>query len=235
MRGYKSLAPARGEALIPVRRVPAPVEVETFLVPPLENNVYLVYDGESKDAALIDSSLGAAKVLPRVRELGLALKFVLNTHGHADHVADNASIREATGAKIGIHEADAPRLEKVARESLPYLPAPPKPSKADVLLKEGTVVTIGSAELRILHTPGHTEGSVSVHMAANGTVFTGDTLLAGTFGNANGPGASPAMMWRSLRRLYAFPPETKAFPGHGRPTRVGDESWIANLRYSAPH
>jgi len=211
------------------------VEVETFVVPPLGNNVYLVYDADAKEAALVDTSLSAAKVLPRLRELGLALRFILNTHGHADHVADNAAVAKATGAKIGIHEADAHRLEAVAREVCPYLSAPPPPSKADLLLKEGSVVKVGSIALRVIHTPGHTEGSVCLQVPEAGCVFSGDTLLAGTFGTTDGAGGSPARMWRSLSRLHEAPPDTRVLPGHGPPTCVGDESWIANLRYAAPH
>lgn len=211
------------------------MELETFVVPPLENNVYLMYDGTSKEAALIDSSLSATKVLPRIQERRLALKFVLNTHGHHDHVADNAPIAKATGAKVAIHEADAYRLEKNAKEPRPYMQTPPPPSKADVLLKEGSTVKVGSIESRVLHTPGHTEGSVSFYVAGDGYLFTGDTLMAGTFGLTDGPGGSPAMMWRSLKRLYDLPPLTRVLPGHGPPTRVGDETWIANLRYAAPH
>jgi len=211
------------------------VEVESFSVPPLGNTVYLVYDPGSKEAALIDTSCGASVVLPRVAELGLSLKHVLNTHGHADHVADNAAVAKATGAKVGIHEADAYRLELVARESHPYLAAPPPPSKPDLVLKEGTVVRIGGSDLRVLHTPGHTEGSVSFHLPEARCLFSGDTLLAGAFGSTAGLGSSPARLWRSLERIHAMPPETRVLPGHGPPTRVGDEAWVANLRYAAPH
>ena len=211
------------------------MEVEALAVPPLGNNVYLVYDPVSREAALIDTSLGASRVLPRVKELGLSLKYVLNTHGHADHVADNVPVAKATGAKVGIHEADAYRLELVAKEARPYLPALPPASKADLLLKEGTVVVVGGAELRVIHTPGHTEGSVCIHAPQAGCLFSGDTLLAGTFGATTGLGASPARLWRSLRRVHEMPPETRVLPGHGPPTRVGDEAWIANLRYAAPH
>lgn len=216
-------------------RHPAAVDVEPFEVPPLENNVYLLYDDATKEAVLIDSALGAAKVLPRIREFGLTLKLILNTHGHADHVADNVPIAKETGAKLGIHEADAYRLERVAREAVPYLASPPPASKADVLLKEGTVVKIGADELRVVHTPGHTQGSVAFHAPSIGTLFTGDTLMAGAFGGANGPGASPANLWRSLHRLASFPPDMKVLPGHGPPTRIGDEAWIANVQYASSH
>ncbi|MBI4415689.1 MAG: MBL fold metallo-hydrolase [Euryarchaeota archaeon] len=211
------------------------MDVETFVVPPLENNVYLVYDAATRHGVLIDTALAGTKVLPRIRELGITLTHILNTHGHADHVADNVSIAKETGAKVGIHEADAYRLEKVAKEPRWYISKPIAPSKADVVLKEGTVVEVGSIALRVLHTPGHTEGSVCFYAPEAGYLFTGDTLMRGTFGFTNGPGGSPAMIFQSLRRLYELPPETKVFPGHGRPTRVADEAWIANLRYAAPH
>jgi len=211
------------------------VDIETFVVPPLENNIYLVYDGGTKEAVLVDASLGAAKVLPRVQDLRLALKFVLNTHGHHDHMADDARIAKETGAKVAIHEADVYRLEKNAHEPRPYLPAPVPPAKADLVLKEGSTVKVGGVAIEVLHTPGHTEGSACFYVPESEVLFTGDTLMAGTFGITGAPGGSPAMMWRSLRRLYQLPPETKVLPGHGPPTRVGDESWIANLRYAAPH
>lgn len=211
------------------------MEVETFVVPPLDNNVYLVYDAGAREAVLIDSSLSAAKVLPRIQELGLTLKFLANTHGHADHIADNAPIAKSTGAKVGVHEADSYRFELVAKDARPYLAVPPPASKADVLLKEGSVVKVGASELRVLHTPGHTEGSSCLYAEAAGYLFSGDTLMAHSFGDANGLGASPARLWASLHRLAELPPQTRVLPGHGPPTRVGDESWIANLRYAAPH
>lgn len=211
------------------------MQVETFVVPPLDNNVYLLYDEQTKEAILIDSSLGADRVLTRLRERGLSLKFLVNTHGHADHVADNANIRKETGAKLGIHEADAYRLVQVSREKREYLEEPPLPSKADVLLKEASVVKAGAVELRVMHTPGHTEGSICFFLPGTGYLFTGDTLLRGTFGSTSGLGASPAFLFRSLGRLYGLSPETKVLPGHGPPTRLADETWIANLRYAAPH
>lgn len=211
------------------------MDIETFVVPPKETNVYLLYDADAKEAVLVDSALGAATVLPRIAQLGVALKTLVNTHGHAAHIAENVAIAKATGAKVGIHEADAWRLDRVAHEANPYLPSPPPASKPDLVLKEGSVVKVGAAELRVVHTPGHTEGSVSLYATEAGCLFSGDTLFAGSFGDPNGAGGSPAMMFRSLRRIASLPPETKVFPGHGPPTRVGDESWIPNLAYAAPH
>jgi len=211
------------------------MDVETFVVPPLENNVYLLYDGGTREAVLVDASLSAAKVLPRIKELGLTLRFVLNTHGHHDHMADDAAIAKATGAKVAIHEADVYRLEKNARDPRPYMPTPPPPAKADVVLKEASVVKVGGVGIRTMHTPGHTEGSVCFYVPDANVLFTGDTLMAGTFGMTGASGGSPAQMFRSLKRLYVLPSDTKVLPGHGPPTRIVDEAWIANLRYAAPH
>jgi len=210
------------------------MDVETFVVPPFDNNVYLVSDPDAREAALIDTSLSAAKVLPRLTDLGLTLKFILNTHGHPDHVADNAPIAKATGAKVGVHEADVYRLEQIAKAPPPYVTALPAP-KPDLVLKEGTVVKVGSIELRVLHTPGHTEGSVCVHEPLSRQAFVGDTLFAGTHGGADLLGGSPAKLYMSLRRLYELPPDTRVLPGHGPATRIGDEAWIPNVRYAAPH
>src|SRR2546426_1609395 len=201
------------------------MDVETFVVPPLENNVYLVYDGGTKQAVLIDASLSAAKVLPRVKELGLTLKFVLNTHGHHDHMADDAAIAKATGAKVAIHEADVYRLEKNARDPRPYMPTPPPPAKADVVLKEASVVKADGAAITTLHTPGHTEGSVSFYIAEANVLFTGDTLMAGEVGLTRAPRGGPAPMFPPPQRLYALPPGTQKLPRPRPPTRVAGEAW----------
>lgn len=207
------------------------MRVDRFVVPPLDNNVYLVVDDASKEALVVDTSLGSQQLLGKARDLGATIKFILNTHGHADHVADNEPVRAATGAKIAIFEVDAPRLQKIAREPRWYLPSPPPLSKAEVLLREASDVRIGEVSLTTLHTPGHTEGSASFYSASQGVLFSGDTLFAGTSGRTDVGGGSPARMVSSLRRLAGLPPETRVLPGHGPETTIGDESWIADLEY----
>jgi len=207
------------------------MRIERFVVPPLGNNVYLVVDADTNEALVVDSALGSGPLLGKARELGATIKFILNTHGHPDHTADNAAIQKATGAKIAIFEVDAVRLEKNARESRWYLPSPPDPSKADILLKEGSEIRIGGIPFVTLHTPGHTEGSASFYAPSQGILFSGDTLFAGSCGRTDVAGGSPARMIVSLRRLAALPPETRVLPGHGPETTIGAETWIADVAY----
>jgi len=207
------------------------MRIETLVVPPLDNNVYLVVDEASHQAAVIDTGLGARDLLAKAESLGVKIIAILNTHGHADHTADDAPLKAATGAKLAIFEVDAYRLARNAKESKWFLPAPPPAVTADLLLKEGTTVPVGGVVLETLHTPGHTEGSCCFYDEANGVLFSGDTLFAGSCGRTDTLGASPAKMKASLRRLAELPPDTKVLPGHGPATTIGKETWIADLAY----
>ena len=205
--------------------------LERFVVPPLDDNVYLVVDEVSREAVVVDTALGASQLLSQARELGAAIKYVLNTHGHADHTAENEAVKAATGAKLAIFEAKVPRLLRNATNTPWYLSSPPSPSKPDLLLREGSEIKIGTTVLRTLHTPGHTEGSASFHVVKEGVLFSGDSLMRGTCGRTDVSGGSPARMVSSLQRLATLPPATRVLPGHGPVTTVGDESWIADLAY----
>jgi hydroxyacylglutathione hydrolase len=207
------------------------MRVEKVVAPPLDNNAYLVVDETSKQAAVVDPALAGEELLDLSEKQGAKILFVLNTHGHADASADDDSIRKATGAKVAIFEIDAPRLEKNARESRWFLPAPPPPVKPDLVLKEGSEIRLGNLVLRTLHTPGHTEGSACFYIESEGALFTGDTLYAGSHGRTDTFGGSPAKMVFSLRRLREFPASTRVYPGHGRETTLGDATWISDLVY----
>lgn len=207
------------------------MRVETLVVPPLDNNAYLVIDEGSHQAAAIDPGLGAKDLLARAESLESKIVVILNTHGHPDHTADDGPLKAATGAKVAIFEVDAYRLARNAKESRWFLPAPPPPVTPDILLKEGTSVAVGSITLVTIHTPGHTEGSCCFYDAADGLLFSGDTLFAGSCGRTDSLGASPAKMKASLQRLAEMPPSTRVLPGHGRETTIGRETWIADLAY----
>ncbi len=215
-----------------VSRLPdSPVLIEKFVAPPLDNNAYLLLDEVSKQAAVVDPALAGKEVLARAQALGAKILYVLNTHGHVDPTADDDVIRAATGAKVAIFEVDAPRLERNARETHWFLPAPPPAVKADLQLKEGSELKLGNTAIRTLHTPGHTEGSACFYVETEGILFTGDTLYAGSCGRTDVFGGSPAMMVFSLRRLLQLPQETRVHPGHGPETTIGDQTWISDLAY----
>jgi len=207
------------------------MRVETLIVPPLDNNVYLIVDEASKQAAVIDTGLGSRDILAKAEDLGVKIVAILNTHGHPDHTADDGPLKAATGAKLAIFEVDAYRLARNAKESRWFLPAPPPAVAADLLLKEGMTISIGGIVLETIHTPGHTEGSCCFYDEADGLLFSGDTLFAGSCGRTDTLGASPAKMKTSLQRLAQLPPETRVLPGHGPSTKIGKETWIADLAY----
>lgn len=205
--------------------------VEKVVAPPLDNNAYLVIDEKSRQAAIVDPALAGQELLALAEKHGAKVMFVLNTHGHPDSTADDEPIRAATGAKIAIFEVDAHRLEKNARETRWFLPAPPPSVKPDLLLKEGSEIRLGDLVLRTLHTPGHTEGSACFHGPSERILFSGDTLYAGSCGRTDVQGGSPAKMVFSLRRLKQLPPETRVCPAHGPETTIGDETWLEDLAY----
>ncbi len=208
------------------------MRVTSFTVPPLRNGAYLVVDESSLEAAVIDPGQGAQKVLASLKLSGAVVKYILNTHGHADHTADDAKVKEATGAKLAIHDVDAYWLERNAKDARPYLEKPAPAVKADLLLKEGSEIKLGNTVLTTMHTPGHSPGSAVFYVANEGVLFSGDTVMAGTSGRTDIKDGSPAKMGFSLRRLYReLPGDTRIFPGHGPATTLRDESWIADLEY----
>ena len=207
------------------------MRVEKVVSPPLDNNAYFLFDETSKLAAVVDPALAGKALLANSERFGVKIVYILNTHGHPDSIADDESIRSATGAKIAIFEVDAPRLEKNARGSRWFLPAPPSPIKADLLLREGSELKLGNEVITTFHTPGHTEGSACFYVESAGALFTGDTLYAGSCGRTDVQGGSPAKMVFTLRRLKELPPDTRVYPGHGPETTMGDETWISDLTY----
>ena len=199
--------------------------LEWFVVPPLENNTYLLVDESSRKAAIIDPALGSDVLLSKAQELGAQIIYILNTHGHPDHICDNGRIKEASGAKLCIHELDAYRLlQPLSKDSL-------LPPTVDVLFKGGEILQIGSLKVEVIHTPGHTEGSCCFYLAEEGVIFTGDTLFAGSIGRVDLPGADPAAMLRSLKRLFTLPKNVKVYPGHGSLTTIEDECWMIESSY----
>jgi hydroxyacylglutathione hydrolase len=208
------------------------VRVLAWRVPPFDNGTYLVYD-ERKDAILIDPARGERHVLHAVREQGLRLLEILNTHGHPDHIHDNAAVKEATRARLAIHRLDAYRLDP-ARRPASALDVPVPECAADDLIEEGPLPYLQDTELVALHTPGHTEGSTCFHVPAAGVLFSGDLLFAGTCGRWDLPGGDGTQMEESLRRIAALPPATRVYPGHGPLTTIGDEiDWLRTFRVRA--
>ena len=204
------------------------IRIQAWRVPPFDNGLYVIAD-ERKDAILIDPSMGEAIALAAAREQGLRIVEILNTHGHGDHIAGNAAVKEATRARLAIHRLDEYRLGPGRPPSQIVVP----PATADDLIDEGPLRFVADIDLVALHTPGHTEGSTCFYLASENALFSGDVLFKGNVGRVDFPGSDPRAMERSLERVAALPPATRVFPGHGEQTTIGAElPWLRGFRFA---
>lgn len=179
----------------------------------MANFAYLVEDPASKTAAVIDPSFDPEKILAEAENDGCRITHVINTHGHSDHVSGNASILEATRADLLIHEADADQVSKLLNRALSRVMGGRGSPRATRRLKDNEVIHIGETALTVIHTPGHTPGSVCLY--APGHLFTGDTLFVGAVGRTDLPGGSMEVLLASIReKLYVLPEDTRIWPGH---------------------
>ena len=201
-------------------------------VGPLATNVHVLADERTGEAIAIDTAIPSlAWIADELAARAWRLRLIVSTHGHWDHVGDNARVAEHTGARIAIHPLDAPRL---ADPHPLWAPFDIPPSVPAVELAEGGEVRFGAIRLGVLHTPGHTEGSVCLEATDDGLLFSGDTLFAGSFGRVDLPGGDASAMVESLGRLRAFDDGVTVLPGHGPTTSIGRErgwlDWVARER-----
>ncbi len=153
-----------------------------------------------------DRETEARRILKEIESEEVRVKYIINTHGHPDHTGGNGIFRTATDAPLLIHEYDAPLLTG------PF---------ADRMLHDGDSVQVEGSTLRVLHTPGHSRGSIS--LIGSDAVFTGDTLFAGSIGRFDLPGASLEEIQGSLKKLMTLPDHMKVYPGHGPASTIGEE------------
>ena len=187
--------------------------VEQYEVGSMGVFCYLIGDEESKEGLFIDPADDTDRLIKEAKSHGLdKIKYVVNTHCHVDHIMGNAAMVKKTGAKIVIHEDDAPHLTQTPRDLLTMFRATSSPP-ADILVKDGDVIQVGKVGLKVIHTPGHSPGGMALYM--DGVVFTGDTLFVGAVGRTDFPGSSWEVMEASIRKkLYVLPENTVVYPGH---------------------
>lgn len=203
------------------------ITVRRFVGGPLLTDCYAVIV-PNQGAVLIDAPRDAWQAAIDAAEAQNArVLLAIATHGHWDHITDMARVRE-TGVSIAAHLADADLFADPHGQGL-TLPFAVDAVTIDRPLNEGDRLSIGRIELHVLHTPGHTPGSVTIWVPAIDVLFTGDTLLKGGAGHTAEPGASLPALAASVRRLAAFPESTTLYPGHGAPTTIGEEAWLAEL------
>jgi hydroxyacylglutathione hydrolase len=189
---------------------------------------YIVSCPVKKEALVIDPAGNEEDIVERINQNGLVLKYIVNTHGHADHTCGNAKMKELTGAEIIMHEEDdkifnSPEGQVMARQ-MGFALSP----HADIFVKDGDEISVGDVTLKVIHTPGHSPGGIC--LLGDGNLFTGDTLFVGGIGRTDLPGASTARFMNSInKRLLTLPIETIVWPGHDygdRPSStIGVEKW----------
>jgi glyoxylase-like metal-dependent hydrolase (beta-lactamase superfamily II) len=192
--------------------------IETFTVGMLSTNCYVVNSQQTKDSIIIDPGLEfsseAQQILDYITRKALKVKFIVNTHGHEDHISGDAVFQEKFKVPIYIHKYDAHYIEGFGKGKF----------AANVLLEDGSLIEFGGESLKVMHTPGHTAGSMCI--LGERLVFTGDTLFAGGIGRTDFPGGSVSDMRLSLQKLMRLPDNFLIYPGHGPTSIMGEEKRV---------
>ncbi|HUK85285.1 MAG TPA: MBL fold metallo-hydrolase [Candidatus Acidoferrum sp.] len=189
--------------------------IETFTVGMLSTNCYVVNSEQTNEVIIIDPGLEftseAQQIFNYIHESNLKVKIILNTHGHHDHISGNSIFQKKYNVPVYIHKFDASSLEKMEESQF----------SAPILFEEGSQIKFGDEILTVMHTPGHTPGSVC--LLGKKLVFTGDTLFAEGIGRTDFPGGSMKDMQLSLQKLVRLPDYFLIYPGHGPTSIIGEE------------
>ena len=203
------------------------MKVTTLVVGLLQTNCYIVADEETAECAVLDPGGNAQTILDAAREL--SVKYVINTHAHFDHAADNGKVlkalrdRQETAPELVCHPDAAPVLTSDGGAAWFGLP-PVRSPKPDRFVEDGDELHLGQLVLQVLHTPGHSAGSISLYVAKEKTLFAGDTLFRRGVGRADLPGGDWNTLLHTIRdQLFALPKDTIVYPGHGPATTIGEE------------
>lgn len=198
--------------------------LETFPVGLLRCNCTLVGDESTGEAMVIDPGDNVNYILERLAAHHLSLKQIVVTHAHIDHVGGALRLKRATGAPVLLNENDLPLLKMMDAQAAWLGVTPPEVAAPDENAREGMVVSVGAHKAQVLHTPGHTQGSICLHFADEKLLFAGDTLFAGAIGRTDLPGGDGQQILRSIHdRLLTLPDETRVVPGHEGETTIGEE------------
>ena len=198
--------------------------IETIVVGPLGVNCLILGDKQSKEGVVIDPGADCEMILGAVDRLGLTIKYLINTHGHFDHVGCNGPILKETGAEFLIHEKDLDLLKMASRSAHKYgLVVEDSPAPGRYLV-DGMRLDFGRRSIEVLHTPGHTEGGCCLLLRNEKLVVTGDTLFADSVGRTDLPGGSHEILMASIKdKLMPLEDDTLVWPGHGPSTTIGHE------------
>lgn len=199
--------------------------VASLTVGALQENCYLYACPETLEAVIIDPGDEAGRILQRIKELRFIPKYIINTHGHIDHICAIDEVSEVYPVPLAIHPADVPMYTDEQTARLFGRSAPLVKRKPDILLQEGDTLSFGTLTLEVLHTPGHTPGGICL-LSRPYCIFSGDTLFQRSIGRTDLPGGNYQQILTSIReKLYTLDEELVVFPGHGDPTTIMEEKY----------
>lgn len=199
-------------------------KVKLFVLGPVSTNCYLLYRENSRKAILFDPAANAEKIEEILVQLGLEPEAILLTHGHFDHIMAVNQLKETYDLKVYAHEEEAEITESPSMNLSNQLGMDSYILKVDQTVRDGEILELAGFSLEVLHTPGHTVGSVCYYIKEDGILFSGDTLFAGSVGRSDFPTGNSATLIRSIqKKLAVLPDSTLVFPGHGEQTEIGYE------------
>ncbi len=196
--------------------------IKDLVVGPLMANCFIFGCKKTREAVVIDPGGDADKILLSLADSELEVKYIINTHGHFDHVCGNGKMKDATGADILIHPLDAPMLGMLSSNAAVFGISVENSPPCDQTIEEGETVSFGNISLKVVHTPGHTPGGISLY--TDGIVFVGDTLFAGSIGRTDFPGGDFDTLISSIKtKLFDMEDDMRVLSGHGPETSIGRE------------
>jgi len=188
----------------------------------MEANCYILYNPDKREGLIIDPGAEGSRLIKFIKQEEISINYIINTHGHPDHIGANRKLKEYTNAPILIHQYDAPMLTK-SGSVLPLIFSLEfsSPLPADTFIKDGDLIECAGMKLKVLHTPGHTPGGISLLL--DDSIFTGDTLFSGSIGRSDLPGGSPEVLLNSIKKILSLDENLIIYPGHGPATTVSQE------------
>lgn len=196
--------------------------IKELAVGPLMANCFIAGCEDTKEAVVIDPGGEADRILLSLAESELKVKYIINTHGHFDHVSANGKMKEATGADLLIHPLDAPMLGMLSSNAAVFGISVANSPPCDRTIEEGEMVSFGDFTFNVIHTPGHTPGGISLY--SDGIIFVGDTLFAGSIGRTDFPGGDFDTLIASIKtKLFKLEDDVRVLSGHGPETSIGRE------------